>query len=76
MKNTKDIPVIVHSILWAAAIMGSAIVLRGTEYAEKINFLLVVLWFGSFMTLQVSRESLQAEWKCIRKFLRLIPRTE
>ncbi|MCB9135579.1 MAG: hypothetical protein H6636_09135 [Anaerolineales bacterium] len=76
MKHSKDTTIIVQSLLWAAAIIGAAIILRGTEYAEKIYYLLFMLWFGAFLSLQVSRQSLHEEWRCIRKFLRLSPKTE
>jgi hypothetical protein len=44
-----------HSILWTAALIGSAILLRGTEQATDLFFLLFVLWGGSFVMLQDCR---------------------
>jgi len=76
MKNNNPYSIIVQSLLWAAAMIASAIVLRGTEYAETINHLLFYLWFASFLALQINRQSLSEEWNCIRKFLRLTPKTE
>lgn len=76
MKPSKDITIITQSLLWAAAMIGAAILLRGTAYAEKIYYLLFTLWLGSFLSLQVSRESLQAEWRCIRKFFGSSPKSQ
>ena len=42
------------SILWAAAIIASALILRGTEQAVEILFVLLVLSAASFLMLQRS----------------------
>lgn len=56
MKSDKQTPNILgNEILWAAAMIGSAILLRGTEQAINLFFLLLMLWSGSFIMRQNCR---------------------
>ena len=77
MKSRSSVTlVLVNAVLWSAALMGSAIVLSGTVYYEKVSYILIALWFGSSLVLQPSRESIQSEWSCIRRLFSSTPRTE
>jgi hypothetical protein len=66
MKPTKIM--LVNSILWAAAMLASAILLRGTGYYENIFMLLFTLWLASFLTYEGGRDAMECEWRMIRKF--------
>lgn len=71
MKSKNSAPfMIANSILWAVAILASAYVLRGTEHAQDIFYILFVLWFMSFLMLQNDERSVKVEWECIRRFFR------
>jgi hypothetical protein len=73
MKSGKSAGImIVNSILWAAALIASAILLKGSGYYENISFLLLTLWLASFLMLQEGRESIESEWRCIRRFFNSI----
>lgn len=63
-----EMTMIINSILWAAAMIGSALVLAGTGYSEKIFDVLFFLWFASFLLmLQKDSRSIKSEWACIRR---------
>ncbi|HSK89540.1 MAG TPA: hypothetical protein VK880_14350 [Anaerolineales bacterium] len=49
------------SILWAAAIIASALILRGTTQAVEILFVLIVLSAASFLMLQRSKSAITPE---------------
>jgi hypothetical protein len=66
---------IANAIVWSAALVGSAIVLSGTGYYEKVSPLLIALWFGASLALQAGRESIKSEWSCIRKRFSSTPKT-
>jgi hypothetical protein len=77
MKSRSSVTlVLVNAVLWSAALMGSAIVLSGTGYYEKVSYILITLWVSSSLALQASRESIQSEWRCIRRLFSSAPRTE
>jgi hypothetical protein len=68
MKSPKSKTLLIHSLLWAIAMIGSAIVLAGTDTYEEISFILTTLWFCSFLILQDTPTAIQSEWRCIRRF--------
>ncbi|WP_286830481.1 MULTISPECIES: hypothetical protein [Kordiimonas] len=49
-KRKKGRQEIVQAILWAAALIGSALILKGTEQADKVMWLLFVLAFTSTLS--------------------------
>lgn len=55
------------AFLWAAAMLGSAILLHGTPYAEKVMALLLPLAVCSFLLVPGGRSSIAAEWRCLRE---------
>ena len=68
MKSEKStIDLIVNALLWAAAIIGSSLILKDTEYSEEMLYLLLTLSTGSLLITQNSRESIRSEWRCIQK---------
>lgn len=67
MKSTTS-TMIINSILWAAAMLASAIVLKGSGYYENIFFILFTLWMASFLMLPANREAIECERKAIHKF--------
>ena len=77
MKSTSSVTlVLVNAILWSAALMGSAIVLSGTGYYEKVSYILIALWLASSLALQAGHEAIKSEWRCIRRLFSSTPRTE
>ena len=72
MKPGKSTTILItNALLWAAAMIGSSLILAGTEYSEKMLYLLLVLSTGSFLLLEDSRESIKFEWKCIQSHFKL-----
>ena len=77
MKSGKSATImIVNALLWATALLASSIVLAGTGYAEKVFYILFALWFGSFLILPGSRESMKSECAWIRKLFSSTPKNE
>ncbi len=69
MKSGKSTTVlIVNAFFWAAAMIGSSLMLKSTEYSEKMLYLLLALSTGSFLILEDGRQSIKSEWKCIQQF--------
>ena len=58
---------ITNAFLWAAAMIGSSVILKGTEYSTDMLFLLLSLSTASFLILDENRESIKSEWKCIQR---------
>ena len=50
-----------NSILWAAAMIASSLILRGTEQAVEIFFVLLVLATASFLMLQRGKTAIESE---------------
>ena len=68
MKSGKSTTVlIVNALLWAVAMIGSSLILKGTEYSDKMLYLLLTLSVGSVLILEDTRESISSEWRCIQK---------
>lgn len=65
---------IANSILWAAAMIASALVLKDTGHYEEIFLILFSLWFGSFLTFQERGRSAKEEWACIRRYFSSPPK--
>ena len=62
MKPKSVTPITIgSSILWAAAMIASALILRGTEQAVEILFVLLVLSVASFLMLQRSESAIDPE---------------
>jgi len=69
MKSEKSAKTVITSaLLWAAAMIGSSLILRGTEYSEKMLYLLLALSTGSFLIFPRDDKSIRSEWSCIQKF--------
>ena len=58
-----------HALLFAAAILFSAIVLADTEHHQTISYLILVLWFVSSLLLPGTGRRIKCEWTCLRRFL-------
>lgn len=69
--GTSTTLLIANALLWAAAMIGSSLILAGTEYSEKMLYLLLALSTGSLLLLEDSRESIKSEWRCIQKHFKL-----
>ena len=67
MKSETSI-MIVNSILWAAAMLASAILLKGSGYYDNIFFVLFTLWMASFLAMPANREVMECERKILHKF--------
>ena len=66
MKPGKSTTILItNALLWAAAMIGSSLILAGTEYSEKMLYLLLALSTGSLLLLEDSWESIESEWRCI-----------
>ena len=62
MKSKSVAPITIGiSILWAAAMIASALILRGTEQAAEILFVLLVPSTASFLMLQRSKSAIAPE---------------
>jgi hypothetical protein len=59
--GNSTIVLIVNALLWAGAMIGSALILKGTEYSEEILLLLLTLSTGSLLITQDSREAIKSE---------------
>jgi hypothetical protein len=64
-KSTSNL--ITNALLWAAAMIGSALILKGTEHSEKLLYLLLTLSTTSFLKLEKNCESIKFEWECIQR---------
>jgi hypothetical protein len=51
-----------HAILWAAAMIGTALILRGSEQKESVFMLMLVLAATSLL----SAGKVQDEWRCLK----------
>lgn len=51
-----------HAILWAAAMIGGAILLRGSEHKESVFLLMLVLATTSVL----ANGSVANEWRCLK----------
>jgi len=58
---------IVNALLWAAAIIGSSLILADTEYYWDMFYLLIALSTASSLLLEENRNSIRSEWRCIQK---------
>jgi hypothetical protein len=66
MKSTTIL--ITNALLWAAAMIGSSLILKGTEYSTDMLYLLLALSTFSVILLPGGRETIHSEWRCIQKF--------
>lgn len=72
MRSGKSTTILItNALLWAVAMIGSSLILAGTEYSEKMLYLLLTLSTGSFLLLEDSRKSIKSEWKCIQSHFKL-----
>jgi len=62
---------ITNALLWAAAMIGSSVILKGTVYSEKMLYLLLILSTGSILIFPNGSESIISEWRCIKKLFSL-----
>lgn len=67
---------IVNSILWAAAMLASAILLKGSGYYENIFFILFTLWMASFLMTPSTHEAMECERRIIHKFFNLFRKSK
>lgn len=56
-KNT-----VFQSVLWAAAMIGTALLLRGSEHKESVFLLMLVLATTSLL----SNGNIANEWRCLK----------
>ena len=64
-KSTTNL--ITNALLWAAAMIGSSLILANSEYSKDMLFLLLTLSTASFLLLDENRKSIKSEWKCIQR---------
>jgi len=64
-KSTTNL--ITNALLWAAAMIGSSLILTDLEYSKDMLFLLLTLSTASFLILDENRKSITSEWKCIQR---------
>lgn len=50
-----------HSILFAAAMIGSALILSNTTVKEEITLMMITLWFGSYLLLNRFASAVQTQ---------------
>ena len=68
MESGKSTTILVtNALLWAAAMIGSSVILKGTGYSEKMLYLLLTLSTGSILIFPNESKSIKSEWKCIQK---------
>jgi drug/metabolite transporter (DMT)-like permease len=58
---------ITNALLWATAMIVSSVILKGTEYSEKMMYLLLALSTSSFLIFPDGHKSIKSEWRCIQK---------
>ena len=83
MKKKLSTAMIGNSIIWAAALIGSAIIIDDKSAQQNVTMMLIVLWFCSYsmiQRLQVAAGDTQAtacsEWKMLKSKLRSIGSSE
>jgi hypothetical protein len=64
-KSTRNL--ITNALLWAAAMIGSALILADSEHSKDMLFLLLSLSTASFLTLEENYKSIKSEWRCIQR---------
>ena len=64
-KSTTNL--ITNALLWAAAMIGSSLLLGNSEHSKDMLFLLLTLSTASFLILDENRKSITSEWKCIQR---------
>ncbi|HKI55161.1 MAG TPA: hypothetical protein VJ987_13620, partial [Anaerolineales bacterium] len=68
MKSEKSTTnLITNALLWAAAMIGSSLLLGNSEHSKDMLFLLLTLSTASFLILDENRKSIKSEWKCIQR---------
>ena len=79
MKKKLSAAMISNSIIWAAAMIGSAIIIDDKDAQQNISMMLIVLWFCSYMMIQrlqtAAGDNLAtacSEWKMLKSKLRSI----
>ena len=55
-----------NALLWAAAMIGSSVILKGTGYSTDMLNLLLTLNTLSILLVQGGHKSIKSEWKCIQ----------
>ncbi|MEM7017534.1 MAG: permease prefix domain 1-containing protein [Pseudomonadota bacterium] len=74
-QKKEAILMIVHSLIWATMMIGSSLILVGTEQAATMMQLIFAGWFVSFMLTQNMQDSARAEYICLKgKFMKLVGR--
>lgn len=66
-KTTQPTNHILNALLWAAALIGSALMLTGTEHADEVFFLLMVLAITSTLA---PANALSCELRHLRRLVR------
>lgn len=71
-KSTPSTKPILNALLWAAALIGSALLLTGTEHADTVFFLLMTL--ATISTLATTRtlgtsDALACELRVLRRLI-------
>ena len=56
-----------NALLWAAAMIGSSVILKDTKYSTEMLYLLLALSTLSILILPGGHESTKSEWKCIQR---------
>lgn len=58
------------SLVWAAIMIACSLVLRGSEQASNVQFILLSGWFATFFLLQPSgAATAKAEWACLKRMV-------
>ena len=58
---------ITNALLWAAAMIGSSLLLKGTEHSTDMLYLLLTLSTFSVILVSGGHGSIKSEWRCIQK---------
>ena len=56
-----------NALLWAAAMIGSSVILKDTKYSTEMLYFLLALSTLSIIILPGGHESIKSEWKCIQR---------
>jgi len=72
MKPGKSTTVLItNALLWATAMIGSSVILKGSEYSTDMLYLLLALSTFSIILVPGNHETIKNEWNCIQKFFHL-----
>jgi len=58
---------ITNALIWAAAMIGSSLLLKDSEHSTDMLYLLLTLSTFSVILAPGSHESIKSEWRCIQR---------